>query len=209
MPGPLQNGNVLQLSFFGLYQSQRIINTWNLEIDQFEPEDLDYEEYVNALIDDFLITDGVVEKLQDTWIATYTVQEVRVQKVYPTRERAVIRTVTALGAISGTGAPANVAAVVTKQGDAAGRFAQGSWHHCGVPSASLTTTGGVAAGYADDIKNALQAIVDIGSPTGFDGSTAQSVLWSPKVPARKTPITNLVAQSTSRVMRRRTVGVGI
>ena len=209
MASPITDGDILQFSTRATYQGQRIINTWLFQVDQFEVDDLDYEDFCNAALLDMKITDGFLDRVRNVSNLGMTYEEIRLQKIYPIRERAVVNAEALVGLVTGAGAPANVAAVITKQGDGSGRWAQGSWHQSAVPATFLLATGLLNPDYLEDLRDALLELLNIGSPTGFDGSTLQSVLWNKTVPARATPITALVQQNTSRVMRRRTVGLGI
>lgn len=126
------------------------------------------------------------------------------QWIYPTRYHRVIKAPSVLngGLVDTCNAP-NVAQVITRSGDIADRHGIGTTHVPGLGTGS----------YADGELLAGQKVL-LDTLAGFMDDkyrtdTMFPVLYNRTNPAQSRVITRAAAQSTVRVMRRRTVGVGI
>ena len=209
MATELIDGDIIQYTLRARYMGQTILNTWMFRVTQFEPAGVDYEDSLEAVMMGFNEPAGLIEDLQALTVNTYSFIEHRMQRVYPTRNRAVTIGISEAGGLSPPGVQVNTAAVVTKLGNTAGRFAVGSWHQTGFPATDFLQTGLVETTIKEALVLALEPLANVILVPGFTGTSLQPILWSYKVPARVTPIQDIVGQDTVRVMRRRTVGLGI
>lgn len=205
----LIDGDILQYTLRCTYQQQVCLNTWNLKVSQFEAELIDYEDACNAILLELAGLGDLIDQLEALTVTGYSFIDHRIQRVYPVRNRQVINQLSTTGSVATTGSQVNQAAVITKYGNVAGRFAIGSWHQAGLPTAAFNSVGRVEEATQTALKAAVDMLTAVGDIEGFVGTSATPVLWSPLVPARVTPIVETVPQFTSRVMRRRTVGLGI
>lgn len=101
--------------------------------------------------------------------------------------------------------PQNVAVAVTKRGIVANRSGIGTLHMGGVPSAWVLN-GKVIQGFSEAytlLANALPTTIVLGPDLTFD-----PVLFNRTTPADSQLIAEAFYQDTSRIMRRRTVGLG-
>ena len=205
----LVDGDILLYTLRCLYQQQTVLNTWHFKVTQFTPEPIDYEDAANAILQELEQPGDFIDQLEAITVTGYSFIDHRIQRVYPTRNRQVIQTLSTTGSVATTGSQVNQAAVITKYGNVAGRFAIGSWHQAGLPTAAFSSFGRVEEVTQSALKAAVDMLTVVGDIEGFAGTVANPVLWSPTVPTRVTPIVETVPQFTSRVMRRRTVGLGI
>jgi len=205
----LTDGDILLYTLVCEYQGQRILNTWHLKVTQFTPDNIDYEDAATAILTELSGLGDLIDQLEAITVNAYNYVEHRIQRVWPTRNRTVVQLLGTSGTLLGTGSTVNQAAVVTKYGNVATRYGIGSWHQCGLPASYYTTTGRIDPSAVTALTAAVAMLTAIGDIEGFAGTEASPVLWSHLVPARVTPIQQVVGQSTARVMRRRTVGVGI
>lgn len=101
--------------------------------------------------------------------------------------------------------PVNVGASITKKGEIAARSNVGTTHMGGVPAPWVVASMITAAGLAQYNLLASRMTQGFLLPTTQE---FQPVLFSKSAPATSAPIFEAFAQDTSRVERRRTVGVG-
>lgn len=204
-------GDVAQLTAVGLCASQTVLNTWfyrcvSLGSSLGTSVTTAMEELITKI-------EGTVGGLGDKFIAlmptNYTLVRHTAQVVSPVRYTkvfgAVVNTAGDSGAICST---ANIAAVITRRGDLATRKDVGSLHLVYPDALTEATTGIINAGYLsamDDLCLQMKATLTLAPST---------LVWEPILFHRTgTPnyskVTYCFAQNTIRVMRRRTVGLGI
>lgn len=137
-----------------------------------------------------------------------SVEQIRAQRVSPRRDIYLAQSI----GTAGTGTPtvqlSNVAGVITKQTELAGRGRAGSFHLAGLPigaytNGSLTVA---AVNQLQTLATEIQANLTIGEAVKWTSGT-----FSPQAPLaeRFHAIFEAFPQTTARVMRRRTVGLGI
>ena len=169
----------------------------------------DYATYANAILDRFELAANIIADLADLMHPSITIVDHRIQQVHPVRLAPIIHTLGVPGLATGTALPTNTAAVVTKRSEFATRWGIGSWHQPGLPSSALTSAGVMATTWLDDLELALAGPLTVAFvPTAMNGEV-NGVLWNITTPLRFTDVNSIQAQSTPRVMRRRTVGLGI
>lgn len=145
-------------------------------------------------------------QLQNDLVLYY---QTRVQIIYPQRKVYLSIPFVATGARPTTnGLPANSNAVVTKRVNIVGRGRSGSIHITGLNAADALD-GRIQPG-------ALALLQDIANHVGdkYQGVPAIPDMWQPVTfsasqPATPGPVFGGIAEPQARVMRRRTVGVGI
>lgn len=154
-------------------------------------------------------TSGIVPEMVKVMGANATVTRVRSQRVSPRRDIYVTLASPIDGELPNLVAASNVSAVISKQGEIVGRGRTGSFH---VPGLSPSTYG---LGYMTDPAMAsLSDLADkLNDPQVVDGGDFifHPGMWNPALgPADNwNPSIATTPQRTLRVMRRRTVGVGI
>lgn len=167
----------------------------------------------DALLAGMTIAGGLKDDFLGVCPNNYTLDEVWIQKVYDARVMKKVYAL-ALAGSHGVDAPtANLAAVITRRGELANRR-NVSTLHCPLPDASIVCTDGLItdAGYKTDLGDlAAEIKKDITPPAPWAGSTFKPVVFQPGPPPG--PMTNYIVQTVispqARVMRRRTVGLGI
>jgi len=177
--------------------------------DKFIPADGDdLAEYLHNEV--FGGAGGIVDKMKGMNVDTWEVQGVKMQWIYPVRYTATFTNDTAgSGTIVDIPLPQNVASTMTKKAVIAGRSSIGSLHFAGLANESadngfLTPARIVAM---TSIGNDLIVPLD----TGVIPNTTllRPVIYHKALPDLSQPFTDFIVQPTVRVMRRRTVGLGV
>lgn len=130
------------------------------------------------------------------------------QIVRPTRYRKVVRPIGSLGAYPGDAATANLQGSITRFGELATKRDQG-----GIRLIIGTTDDNIDNGFLDENLKISMAVLATEMQT-TQATATPSVTWVPQVglPADGAPTrrcVQAVVQDTVRVLRRRTVGLGI
>lgn len=198
-------GDVMLLSFSGSWHGQRVLNTFYYAITGIvgAPTNAAFQ----AAFDTAISAGG---NLQAKFLAccpvSYTLTERWIQTVAPLR---LVKTINASGSPGSSAAPsttANLAAVITRKGGVANRHNIGSLH---VPygNADFGMANGIIGGVQKVAMDALAAQMTQVVTVGGLG-TVTPVLWFKPSILNVAPIIQANTQTTVRVMRRRTVGVG-
>lgn len=138
--------------------------------------------------------------------ATYTLQQVQAQRWKPTRSAYVPNALVGfVGTNVGAASVANDAAAITFRTALAGRSHTGTAHIGPVPD-TASVAGLLTAAYTALLGTLGQALLNSFSPP-TSGSVVAPVLWN-RATNTIDFLQNFIVQSTSRVQRRRTVGVG-
>lgn len=153
-----------------------------------------------------------LDKLQDLVTTGFTFVDHRFQIIWATRYTPAVQTLGFTGDLAVETSAPNTAFVATKRSDFATRWGIGSWHQAGLSRPQQEASGrwnqdyvNVLGGLFDDWFTQAVAI-DPGA--GAVGSMTP-ILWGKAVPSRISVIRSASGESTIRVMRRRTVGLGI
>jgi hypothetical protein len=209
-------GDIFLVSAFGRCLAQRIIltQTYRLSTYPVGVTDLECQQaLMNWVAGAPGQNDGLETVYRQCLPTNYTLEEWHVQKISPFRVRVNIQTRNQGGLVAGEAQTANVAGVITLKTDLAGR-SQVANKHIGPLAQDEAyqsyTSGNLSAGMLalfGDLRDQLQAEAAPG-PSGW--------LFLPVIYHRAlaplqnaTPITTGVVQQTVRVMRRRTLGVGV
>lgn len=172
-------------------------------------------EELQALVAQVQGVGGLIATLAAAQSSTVLYQIVRAQAIKPIRYAAVGASSTLVGARAGAAAPQNVAAVLTKYTELAtarkaktGKGQIGSLHVAGLLQADISqglVTAPVREGVLADLADAMMVGITIPG-----GAILTPVIWHRTVAGTSTDnIVGVIPQVTARVMRRRTVGLGI
>lgn len=203
----LNVGDVLQVVFESDVFSQRCLNVLHYRVTVASTSD-DYAVAAMAVAQRFSSgVDNPGLPLVACFAENVTWVNTTVQRVYPTRNRKVTDAVGLPGTIAADCKASNVAGVITKYTDTATRRGIGALHVGGVPETAYQ--GGFVQGDYLDRLTALANTLDLTVIVTLETTTVQPVLWSPSTPSTTLRVTDAKPQTTLRVMRRRTVGLGI
>lgn len=206
---PIANGDICQVTIWCTYQSSKILNV------------LHYEAVVpGGLADGLPEVQSLLEKIRTTAInpavgnkwRDWTVDQYRFnysigQIIYPTRRFYVSDQIELSGTLPGDGCPSNVGATASLQSSKVGRGRSGSKHFTGLDNAD------VAGGSLNAItRTNIQDTVD--KLTTDIISADPSLTWKPRIWSNSHPgdINEIVSSYVwpePRIMRRRTLHVGI
>lgn len=133
--------------------------------------------------------------------------EVRCQRVSPTRSIYGKNFIGVNGTNAGTSVTANVAASIEKRSGIPGRTGIGRVQMAGVPQEQMVN-GSLDSVYLALVQNAWEEL--LGNVTvAADGSVYDWIIWGEGVPTIDNGIIDVQAKDTVRVMHRRTKGIGI
>lgn len=206
MPTPLPAGSIIQVVIKTILFEQTCLNVLHYKYEDTVDAD-DYKAHMNLMWATFIQPAGLMDDFLACLSIDGVVQEVQLQPIYPSRLTPVRKVP---DAPSGTNPnptmPANVAAVITKASDNATRKGRGAFHMPAVPT--LAVAEGRLTGDYMLLLNALAEELIQPAVEGLGGNTT-AVLWDRELPLAVEKLTDAFGQPTARVMRRRTVGLGI
>lgn len=212
MPSPIISGDIIQVVFRTIVQEQTCLNVLHFKITQpvGQPSFTSDMELLFTCVDP--ATAGSVGQTFRSAIATNaTIQDITLQRVSPTRDF-YMRFPIGLAGISTVGecTATNVSGVITKQSEKPGRGRSGSFHIPGIGQNGYSA-GRLTNAYRAEILPLQDALKeDLIDPVTSDHLGVPG-MFHPSAPLGQ-QFQQVVAtsiQSTLRVMRRRTVGVGI
>jgi len=203
-------GNIALVTARGTLAGQQILSTFHYRCTSLgssfgTPTQTAMAELIGAIVDPAI---SLHSRLIDVMPSNYTLNRWTAQVIQPVRyaevKGTVLDTTGASGAIAST---ANIAAVITRRGVLGNRSNVGSLHLPYPDALTETTTGVISAAFLADLDllaaNMRQTLTLTPSTIVF-----APVLYNKGKTPNYTDITASFAQSTIRVMRRRTVGVG-
>lgn len=210
MADPIAAGDIVQVIIESRVEGQSLLNVLYFKANEAEVGST-YQESLAQLIES-IVSDpntAIVPRMTPLMGPNVTVANVQAQRVYPTRD--VYRR-------QPTGEPGthvddcdatNVAAVIVKQSTVAGRGRSGTFHLGGL--ANTTYALGHMTTDAQTLMLALGDSLDDKQPGIVDTEQWQPGMFNPSLGAGMnfTEIGATTPRETLRVMRRRTVGVGI
>lgn len=208
MATPVSANTVWLCTLRGTLHGQTILNTHHL-VYNGSGTIPDYEALANQFLSN-QVTNNTQFWFQFAGCVStdFIANEMTMQPIYPNRYNAATLSMAgSTGFLSGEALPPNVSATITKRSVNATRWGRGSNHLAGVRLQD--TSGGrwdagqlvLLDGYADFISGQWAA--------GGSFLNFRPVLWNRTNPGRITDVTSASAQPTTRVERRRTVGLGI
>jgi len=202
-------GQIYQVTLVGALHNQRTMNTFHYEVENVPAGGATVVQAAAALETAFEAAGGIIEKFLDCTPDNYTLAEMWIQCIGPTERYVKVVVPESLsGQWTEAAGTANLSAVITRTTEKSGRSQQSSLH---IPIATGPDTifgGNLDADLLFNL-NALAAVI----PAQFGvvpNLTFDPVIYHgppPFLPADR--IETATAQTTVRVMRRRTVGLGI
>lgn len=203
----LVTGDVIALTYNGEYANQQIRNVLHYRAAN-NGTSATPEGDLLAICQDFAdpLTNPITAALQNCCVTDMAWTGVTAQRVFPTRTIMMTQNNSWPGGVAGTGLPPNTAAVVTKRTNTPGRRGVGSVHITAIDQ-NLVTNGVINdLTTFDAFATALLAARTVAAIT----LTLDPGLYNPGLlPFHFTRLFDTIAQDTIRVMRRRTVRVGI
>lgn len=202
-------GDVIALTYKSTYQSQQIryVLHWRVTVPgtSTTPEaDLDAmaANFINAGVNTLL------DSLLNVHVAGFVFNSAEAQRVSPTRTISMESATDSPGTVVGTESPANTAVVITKRTLTAGRRGIGSLHLSGFDSTSQTN-GILVAPLLALYQTVSTEVLNARTVTAV-GMSIEPGLFNPGMgPSFFSRLFDTNVQDTIRVMRRRTVRVGI
>lgn len=200
---------IIEVVFRGILFGQTTMSVMHYRVAAQAPAGVSVQAEMAQLADIF--NDDTVGELKGLYRAVcpnaYTMTQVSVQPVYPLRYRKTVRATNSAG-IGGDSTTANVQAAITLTTDFAGRNQIGGIHP---PCPTSMASGGILDGdYVNALGDLGQSLITPVSNVGLE-SSYQLVIWHRGIqpPLSYTGVTGYIPQTEARVMRRRTVGLGI
>ena len=198
-------GDLIQVLFMGTWHGQQVQNKFDYTVLSVSGQ-VPYSTFQNAVAN-ALVSSGT---LASAFIACvppeYALTNVVVQTIWPSRVLRTFYPTTLVGTFSGHSSTANLASVITRQSYLASKQQRSSIH---IPLANLDT--GISNGLVSTaqltanttLATAMKAVNNVASL-----GVISPVIVGAKTPQSPFPLVATITQSTVRVMRRRTVGVG-
>lgn len=203
----LNVGDVVALSYQGLILGQRTINTLHYVV-QISSTNTSVLPALTSLASAF--STGAVSPTLPLLAAmpqNWTLTHIRAQRVSPTRSAFVDYADGRPGQLVTDAESTNVNATITKRTISGTRPGIGSFHAPAIP------VDGFAFGLLTAAYKILTETYAIRFINVFidpvDNTQLQPIVFHKAVPSASFPIVSITVQNTLRVMRRRTVGVGI
>lgn len=205
MPTPVSAGSIISYTIRGVLNNQEVMSVFHYKmIGAAAPDITLLMDGVNAVL-------GAAGSLYARWIdyvnnALVSVKT-RIQVIYPVRYAYFEYTqALTVGQGAGLAAPQNVSAAITRRGVDAGRGNIGTIHMPGVNANDI--------GSGNIVGGAIAKLTLIGSESnvtrasGVAGVDILPILYKRSAPGASVPPVSFIVQSSSRVERRRTVGLG-
>jgi hypothetical protein len=203
----LNVGDIVSVTFGGTLFSQRVMNVlhYRVSISSDSPSYVEASRRVAFAMQQGMVSPGLT--MLAAQAPEYVLDWVRVQKVNAARERYVQYSVGNPGTYAGVCTSPNVSAVLLKKSESVSRRGLGTFHLPGLPQEGYV--GGYLTPAYQEKMNAIGAtLLNPVTPVN-DAVTVQPVIWTPADGLVYYPITATTLITTLRIMRRRTVGLGI
>jgi hypothetical protein len=211
MADPLALNDIVQITVTGSYEAQVLLNVMHYKAENAPDPGRTYEQGLTDLVAAIKndVASNWVPSLLDCMGQEAGIDKIRAQRVYPTRDYYVDVTEAQPGTHANPVRTANIAATLTKQSSRAGRGRSGSFHVFGVPEGTFDL-GRFLAAYMELLDtlsvNLKKTQVEhlgfsVWYPGMYNGSLGTPLNWS--------DIVQITPQDTVRIMRRRTLRVGI
>jgi len=206
-PIPLPLNSITMVSIFSRLAEQRVINTFHYQFEGTPDPDVDYRDYYASLGAALLDPLGLVGAYLPCCPTDMFVETLRIQTIWPIRQRYVKTVIGSAGTATGGAAKtANVAMSIRRVSDTIGPQGVGRIQ---IPLAQDWQVDGYvdsAAGLAADPLAALMTLPVLGT---LEPSTWNPVLFGVTASVAHTSlIIDASLEETVRVMRRRTVRLG-
>lgn len=205
---PVAANDIIQLTVEGRKDGQAILNMFCYRV-AAAPSSGTVSDNITALIAE--LWDDPLGTWTGPWLnimpSDYTLRAIRGQRLAPTRSAYVEVLVQTTGLIEGNlMETANLSWVFIKQSETAGRWAQSPTHML-MPSQDWFNNGELNNFGAAVRATFLALVPQIVAPG--DGGSYEPVIFNPGRQPNFVKITHVTSKQEVRVMRRRTVGLGI
>lgn len=208
MPYPINPGDIVQVTIVSKGPDAQV----HLNVLHFKyantASNPNFTDWVDTVLHPHLANAGkLLPAMTNVMANAYLITEVGYQIIFPGRYRKYVRVTNSQGQINGLPLPGNCAVTFTKRTNQARRWGIGSFHLGGLTNSINSNSEVDVVGFGanlDAIATQLRAAVVL---NGND--IAIPVIFSPEFPNRVAEVEQTNWQRTMRVMRRRTVGVGI
>jgi len=203
-------GDTIEVIMEGRSAGQATLNVFHYQITAAPIGGFDWNGYADQLNVQFGNPGGFIEKYLACCSNEFTLRTLRVQAIRAVRySYENFDKADEPGTVAEESLPPNDAIVITKRNDGTGRHSRGSFHMPGVPRTFVSNGDITAAGLAAYTAFAQEAF-QVLQLTVLSGT----VDLTPVIFNRSNPLTSqqwnqFIVQHTSRVQRRRTVGLGI
>jgi len=209
---PVQGGAIIEVSNIGVLNGQRVMNVWHYRFDGAPTPIVDGDELqseLRAVIQGGAAA-GLLPALRAMCVEPMDWQRIRYQWIAPIRYSPVDVTVgNGPGADVAVPLPQNVCGVVTLQSIFAGPGSTGRKHFGGL-SVDAIEAGLVTAAFKAAAILVMETMSSpVPTPAVQINSSLVPVVYDRVDYTISVPWTGYTIQDTSRVLRRRTVGVGI
>lgn len=203
MPYTIPSGAILEASIQGRSAGQLTLSVFHYVLDT--PGGVaDGAAEIDAFNLEWNTSLDFVGVYADCCSTEFAIENIVYQWIYPNRYRRVIKTpAETAGTVSQPSFPPNVSGAITKQADVATRHGIGTLHMPGVPNGSNDD------GYVTISQKARYGALGTFLSAPYRTSTLFPVLYRRLAPNASAVVTAATVRDTMRVVRRRTVGVGI
>jgi hypothetical protein len=203
-------GDVIQVSFRGSLFNQQILNILHFSVGVIGTG-TDYDQL--SMFTSNLVTGGGSVDLVLPFMACmppeYALEEVRAQRIYPTRTVYAFTLSGAFGQYATGTETTNVAASIEKRTLTPGRMGIGRLQLAGVPTAAMNNGEVSAAFKGTEMLNLANTMIQTITTTA-PVVTYNPCLFNPTATGPKfSPLFSCIPMDTLRVMRRRTLRVGV
>lgn len=209
MANTVQAADILEVTLLGKFINEDIQNKFHYACISVSGAAQSTQDVAAALQANFVAGAGLINLMRLLLPDEYLLTGVRYQVIAPVRQVAY-PIVTSLAGLNGLGTTTgNIAFALTKRGDLAGRKNISTTHVMGTTDAGITEEGKLTP-QAMTLAQNIAAFMDnqVSITVGGVDYEFGPVIYHPTDPGNPTPITSVIVQSTVRVMRRRTVGIG-
>lgn len=215
----ISNGAVLQATIRGKLHGQTVMNVFHWRWDQGATPITDGQAFLNQIHAALDVAGGHWSLYAEIVPTTWTLGVVDYQWIVPTRFRKVSAIPGQANGLNTASTTANLAVVTEFNGDKAGKRFQCVKHYPGVGGTNIVNgllnpnvVGAMqdfGLKYLDPVVSGDGLLMPIVYGRPRAGFTDSDGVVHPPLPELKTVLTGLDPKNTVRVVRRRTVGVGI
>lgn len=203
----LEEGDIVLVTIESRMSNQQVMTLLAYRVKIGSPPSIDGRAVLTTFNQALNAAGDLVQLYQDCMSNDVKQVRTKVQKIHPLRMSYIERfAVNPDGAVAEDMLSTNLAVVVTRKGEAAGRHSIGNLHLYGCPK-SFTTDGevngtGVVA-YSDLMTKMREEYT-----VGLASTVLEPIIYNRTTPSASERVQNLQLQLPLRIMRRRTVGLG-
>lgn len=204
-----QVNDIVEVQWRSAYEETVIMNVYHLRVISSTSSSSDVADN-QSLADHLAGEAGVgafVTPFRNALALNVTLQRVRTQKIAPARSPYTEATIGQQGLWPNPASTGNLAGVITKRGSLGTRKSVGSLHIGPVPETGYVN-GNIGAGYASVLNILYEALAAVFT-VAASGVSYQMVIYNRGTIPNWNQIAAHSVQDTVRVMRRRTLRVGI